>query len=391
MDTERLHYLITQLSGFRRLRDLRRSAFYAQCRGEIDSLLDEPRVVSSSRSAPASANHLRVAQWNIEKGRQLDRVINVLRSDPVLSASDILLINEVDHGMNRTGNLDVAGVIGEALGMNVVFGAAHIELTKGTGEELSLSGENRESRQGNAVLSRYPVMDANLVRLPTCFEPFEFHEKRYGTRNCVWAKLKIGDRALWAGCTHLEVRNTPACRARQMVHLLEKRPGEPSEPSVIGGDLNCNGFSRGTFLRTLRSTARVVARPPEVLRRELRHPEQTREPLFGAMRAAGFFWEGLNTDEATAAAPIGSLEDAAFLPSFVAECVRRRLEPHRGHLWFKLDWLFGRNVRSAHGCELTVGEKVPLPSCGVRAMELTGRERISDHAPIWADIRLEAP
>ena len=383
MDLQRRRYLISHLSRFQTVRELQRSQFFAQCRGEIEAMLGEAQVAHAGWTEPAERPFIRVAQWNIEKGRRLGRIIEALRSDPVLSAADILLLNEADRGMNRSGNVDVAGAVGDALRMHVVFGAAHIELTKGTGEERCVPGENGESLQGNAVLSRYPVVDAKVVSLPTCFEPFEFHEKRYGTRNCVWARLKVGQRFVWAGSTHLEVRNTPACRARQMAYLLETRPGGAADACILGGDLNCNGFPRGTFLRTLLSTARVVKGPPDAIRGQLRHPENGREPLFGAVRRAGFTWQGLNTSEATASSSIGNLEDAAFLPKPVVEWVRRRLESHEGYLWFKLDWLFGRNIRPADGAALSARS-------GVRSHDICGPNRISDHAPIWADFLLPA-
>ena len=37
-----------------------------------------------------------------------------------------------------------------------------------------LQGDNRESLQGNAILSRYPIVEAHNVPLPVTFEPYEF-------------------------------------------------------------------------------------------------------------------------------------------------------------------------------------------------------------------------
>jgi endonuclease/exonuclease/phosphatase family metal-dependent hydrolase len=289
--------------------------------------------------------------------------------------------------MNRSGNRHVAREIAGTLGMHMVFGPAHVELTKGTDEELSLEGENSESLQGNAVLSRYPVVEARVVCLPVCFEPYEFHEKRYGRRNCVWARLQIGRKMAWFGSAHLEVRNTPWCRAAQMKHVLANLPGKNEEAYLLGGDMNSNGFPRGTRMRVLRSVFRLLGHHPDRMKKTMLHPERGTEPLFGHVRAAGWFYAGLNSNESTAWAPIGGLEEADRLPRFVADAVRNRLKPYHGFLELKLDWLFGKNIRP-----LSAGEAVDLhtgissrdPGCVPTSV--SGAERISDHRPLFADI-----
>lgn len=352
-------------------------------------MLVTPRNFRSPDARPRLRSFLRVATWNIEKGKRLPRIMEVLRSDPILRVADVILLNEVDLGMARSGNLDIALTLARELGMHMAFGPAHLELTKGTDDDLAAPGENRESLQGNAILCRYPLSESRVVPLPACFEPFEFHEKRYGTRSCLWARADLGTKTIWLGAVHLEVRNTPACRASQMRHLLAHLPGGPGEPHILGGDFNTGGFARGTRWRTLRSVALLLARSPAFMQERMCHPERGPEPLFQLARGAGLEWEGLNTHDPTACTPVGTLEDSSLLPGPLARFARRRLAAYRGYLRFKLDWILGRGVSPARAGEVRdagSGEESLGP--GTRGVEDAGPGRISDHRPIFADIRL---
>ncbi len=381
--------LVVGLRSFKTLAELRRSPFFAERGAQIESILSTPEVHSRPTAAPRLCSFVRVVQWNLEKGKRWERVIELLKSEERLKWADVLLLNEADLGMLRSGNVHVASEVAAALEMNLAFGPAHIELTKGTEGEAILTGENRASLQGNAVLSRFPIIEAKIVRLPACFDPFEFHEKRYGGRNCVWAKLRVGAQSIWVGATHLEVRNTPRCRALQMKHLLMTRPGGREESCLVGGDLNTNGFARGTVWRTFRSIARLLLRDTNLVKEELRHPERRTEPLFRVMEQAGFEYERLNSFEATASAPIGGLEDAGLLPGFIVRPVRRRLERYGGYLTFKLDWLLGRQVHALRSGEMNdPASGVVSSDPGCVFVERTGAARLSDHNPIFADVRL---
>jgi endonuclease/exonuclease/phosphatase family metal-dependent hydrolase len=385
-------HLVDHLKQFSNLTALRQSTFFAEHRQEIEALLQYPEVHSCAAAVPLLHSFVRVVQWNIEKGKGYEAILEQLRSDDTLKWADILLINEADFGMNRSGNRHIARCLAEELRMNVAFGPAHIELTKGVGDELRLAGENRESLQGNAVLSRYPIAESTVVPLPDCFNHFEFHEKRYGRRCCIWTRLETPAGSLWAGSTHLEVRNTPRCRALQMDHIMKHLPASGDASCMLGGDLNTNGFARGTRCRTLGSFSQLVMRSATAMKERFRHPEWSREPLFRVARAHGFSWSEINSEEDTATAPIGELEDAGLLPDFLIKMLRKRLEPYQGQLCFKLDWLLARNVRGLHSGELQDRETgVSSRSPGCVPLPRDGPSRPSDHRPIYADICLPQP
>jgi endonuclease/exonuclease/phosphatase family metal-dependent hydrolase len=371
------------------IKDLRQSDFYRTFGEEIGRFLRTPQVVPFPGAIPRLNSFLRVVQWNIEKGKRFDAIVHQLQSSEVLRWADIIILNEADQGMNRSQNRHVARALAEKLEMNAVFAPAHFELTKGTEEELILEGDNRESLQGNAVLSRYPVLESRVVPLPVSFEPYEFQEKRFGWRNCLWVRLQLSQSALWVGSVHLELRNTPACRARQMRHILENLPGGRSESYLLGGDLNANTFQRGTAWRTVRSVARILLGSPATIKRQLLHPERRKEPLFSLLNRYGFNWECLNSNEETARAGIHSLEEAGSLPASILRVLHKRLEPYQGYLCFKLDWLIGKNVAALadeQKKDMQTNVTSRKPSC--LKGENAGPLRISDHLPIYADLDL---
>jgi len=385
---ERRQYLLDQLNRHETIAALRRSAFYSDCASEIESLLNTPELFHCKGARPHLSVFVRAVQWNLEKGRQYKAVVRQFETDEVMRWADIVLLNEADCGMNRSGNRHMARCLGEALGMNVAFAPACLEMTKGIGEEQMLAGENRESMQGNAVLSRFPILAARVIRLPQCFEPYEFHEKRYGGRNCLWASLQLGAGTLWVGSTHLEVRNTPGCRATQMKRLMAALPGDAAEAHLLGGDLNTNCLRRGTRRRALSTVVRLLFTDPGVMKQRFLAPQRS-EPLFRVAARARFSPQGLNSAQATTCAQIEGSEDAARVPAIFHDYMRRRAEPYRDGLYMKLDWFLGRGIIPLHAGEV-LDPASGVASCDPACVptQQTGPDRMSDHSPIFADFRL---
>ena len=382
-------YWLGSLRQFKTLEDLRRSAFFADCGKEIEAYLGTPQMMPFSGAIPRLKAFLRVVEWNIEKGKRSDGIARSLQDDEILKWADIAILNEADYGMNRSHNRHVARDLAESLGMHAVFAPAHFELTKGTDDELNLEGENRESLQGNAILSRHPIQEACIVALPAAFEPYEFEEKRFGRRNCLWARIQLQKSSIWVGSVHLELRNTPASRARQMRHIMEHLPGGRDSVYLLGGDLNANTFKRGAVLRTMQSVFRLLIASPSRIKKQLLHPEHGKEPLFKVLRHHGFVWEGFNTNEETARADIASLEEAGSLPLPLLQAIHRRLEPYEGHLCFKLDWLLAKNIRAlTDEQKQDIHASVSSSGPGCRKGENSGPQRLSDHLPIYADFDL---
>ncbi|MEZ4648169.1 MAG: endonuclease/exonuclease/phosphatase family protein [Candidatus Eisenbacteria bacterium] len=384
--------------------EFEQSAFFRRHGDQLLALLRTPTVRSDwpirdgSSGSPPSRRSLRVVQWNIEKGLQLDRIRTRLTGDPDLASADLYCLNEVDVGMARSGpNADVGAELARALGCHLVYVPSYLECTKGPGPDALVPGENERGFHGLAILSRHPVIAADVAELPHCWDYFDYPvEKRYGSRQVLSARIDWHGRKLLAATTHLEVRNVPACRARQLETALGaleagRRPAEPSEPSggcrdaagpylpvqkglpvILTGDFNTNTFRRGGLPNTLREFLRIVRTPPEVLDRQLREP-YAYEPLFDVLRRAGYDYRRHTDGSASAETLLGSAEDLEILPGPLRDYVSRTFGLGSRFIQMRLDWIVTSGWASA-GAPRTVTAEVAngLPA--------------SDHAIVWADL-----
>lgn len=409
------HELVDAALRCRTEASFRASAFFRAHGAALERLLLTPRVEPSAAGAdgegPAitgcapdvgsgalpGAAPLRVLAWNIEKGKELEGIIRRLREDPWMSRADLILLNEVDCGTARGGQADQARHLAAALGMHHAWLPTYIECTKGTGTDLDAQGENTLGLHGLAILSRWPIAAARAFALPSCHDYFDFHEKRFGGRRGLYALIAAGGRRVVAATTHLEVRNTPTCRARQFSAFLRgfeealdawARDGllnggapEIAVPgpsagipvaAVLGGDWNTNTFRRGTLARSAAEFLRLVSTPAETLAVQLVEPF-AREPLFALLAAAGFAVKPYNEAAPTVAQDLGSVEDLGAVPAFLARGIDRAFGLSGRVLRMRLDWIAVRGLQ-ARGRPATMSALGPDGS------------PLSDHAAIGIDL-----
>lgn len=250
---------------------------------------------------------LRVALWNIERGLNFELIRSALTDtnhfEPLqannqissarkalveaqlraLQDVDVLVLNEADFGMKRTEYRDVSRDLAAALQMNYAYGVEFVEVDPvfelGT-EQVHLPGPEEDRRlqgdlqvdkeryrglHGTAILSRYPIRNVRIFRLPKCYDWYGqeakqvakiekgkrwaadklFKERigrevRHGGRMALIADLAIPDLPTGAAtivATHLENRCAPSCRLRQMKALLALVK-QDKNPVVMAGDLN---------------------------------------------------------------------------------------------------------------------------------------------------------
>ena len=286
----------------------------------LDTLLTTPFIDNSATAAGANPHRpevrkvgavLRVGFWNIERGLNFDLIRaavtntedfeRLAASEGRLSDSrkaliesqlrdlqdaDVLVLNEVDRGMKRTEYRDVARELAAALHMNYAYGVEFVEVDPifalGT-EQVHLENAEQDARlqqdllvdraryrglHGTAILSRYPIRDARILRLPICYDWYGkeakeaaklekgrrwaarrlFNERierevRHGGRMALIVNLAVADSPTGEVTivgTHLENKCTPGCRRNQMKTLLANLR-EDDNPLVIAGDLNTTG------------------------------------------------------------------------------------------------------------------------------------------------------
>ena len=387
---------MAELSRFTTFEELRQSRLYQQHQARIRGLLNQPRVYRCENVRPRLRAFLRVVEWNIERGSRLNGIIETLDRHPVIGFADLMLINELDEGMARSGNLNIAAELSRALSAHAIFGVEYLELTKGAGEELALEGENTTALHGNAILTRHVFSKVDVIRLPRCENNFESKERRIGGRIGIIADLELVGSSIVIGNTHLDVVNTPRCRAKQMRAMLEamnarlntKAGTHAAIAAIMGGDLNTHTFARGTRLRAMKNTATILGSNRDSLTRRLMSPE-TREPAIREFARLGYETARFNDRSATSRTIVSNLDDSSRLPGPMKWWVSRRIGPEGLLLEFRLDWLAARGIPALAEGEV-IDEQTGVASIDPQTFHDLKQDgaQLSDHDPIVVDVAI---
>ena len=390
------------LRALRTRQELHQSALYAQIRPELDRILNgiergEPDPATQRPPRPGAP--LRVVAWNIQRGSRLDALRQALREDPVLSGADVLLLSEVDLGMGRSGNRNVARELAEALGMYYAFGVSYLAL----GDDFYENPDRAPSTlalAGAAILSRHPLGRVENVDLPELRDKFSSkREKRLGKKRALLAEIRVpagdgaGDiRPLVCATCHLDSNASPRQRAAQLDALLTRasqlaaevgsEDGVPQTPGIlVGGDFNSTTYDASGKLALARDLLhKFFLTGFDQTVAGYMWPERTYErPVFETLARHGFVTTGLNDmARGTYAYDVQSPFAVAKLNEKVGSLLTRLLQymlrKWNGVVPARLDWFAGKGVR---GTAATVVEA--RSADGVPA---------SDHAAIVTDVAL---
>jgi len=165
---------------------------------------------------------LRVLSYNIHRAIGVDRLFRPERIAEILAHhdADVVLLQEVDVGVPRSRELNLAEVLAERLGY------AH--------HAVGLNVKLRKGMYGNATLSRFPIVRERNIDLT-----IEDRKKR----GCLFTELVLpgenGDQSLHVFNLHLGLsfKERP-----QQVGILVRTPEfvelDLSSPCLVAGDFN---------------------------------------------------------------------------------------------------------------------------------------------------------
>jgi endonuclease/exonuclease/phosphatase family metal-dependent hydrolase len=491
-----------QLLSFDELVTLARTAKPEGALGaRLDTLLNTPIVQNEMINGDSKPHRpdvnglgavLRVGLWNIERGLNFELVraaladrnefLRLAGTQPgpglrqkemvesqlaALHDVDVLILNEADWGMKRTEYRDVTRELATALHMNYAYGAEFVEVDPvfdlGT-EQVDLPDTQQDQRlqddlrvdrdryhglHGTAILSRYPIENARIFRLPVCYDWYAneykaisklelgkrwsaqklFRERverelRHGGRMALIADISVPDLPTGRAtvvAAHLENKCPPACRRSQMQALKEN-----PNPLILAGDLNTTSSDNTpTSIRN-----EIMSRVTDY-KFWIGQAISYFHPL-GAFKYALFplrYFHGYN-DPSAFHLPIlwdnrerplfGTLEKFRFSDTHALDFrgERKRTAPPRertladsnGRTWkgfsstyafnrdfggwvgrFKLDWIF---VKPFIDDPRRAGQSYRFaPSFPVTMRELNEAvaDRVSDHAPMTVDLPLTEP
>jgi endonuclease/exonuclease/phosphatase family metal-dependent hydrolase len=174
-------------------------------------------ALQQASAVPAQARPaIVVLTYNIHH-EDVDQLAEVIGD----SGAEVVALQEVDAHRSRSGCVDQAQELADALGMVAVFGANY-ESPPECGRSSSAP-----AGYGDALLSRYHVLEWRHTPLP---------DGGGERRGLLEAVLDVGGRRVRVGSTHLEYRSASERRA-QAEAVAGRLRGSP-EPVVVMGDLN---------------------------------------------------------------------------------------------------------------------------------------------------------
>ncbi|MDR1851806.1 MAG: endonuclease/exonuclease/phosphatase family protein [Propionibacteriaceae bacterium] len=317
----------------------------------------EPQI-HNIQTPIASTKKLKAAVFNMEQGHYSSLVSAYFKFAPHLKDVDVILANEIDCGMARTGNRNVADEIARALGMNYVFANEFLS-------RKAYSEGNETGLHGNAVFSRYPIKRATVVELDVEYDWFHWEsDPRLGLRNAVLAEIEVDGHIIGLVSVHLENRTSPEGRRRQLATVFDAvdQYFGASTPILLGGDLNTNGFTaRGGVGPELRWLA---DNPGEQWAWMGSVPEH--EPIFELAASRGYDYAGCNV---------------------MNKPTRRNVIKDGSIVLLNLDWFFSRGLECSHPLRVeSIFRSKVLVEPDADYSGLTGQE-MSDHDVILVEAK----
>jgi endonuclease/exonuclease/phosphatase family metal-dependent hydrolase len=467
----------------------------AELQAKLDRILNEPFINNEATYEGAKPNApfvnelgpvLRIAEWNINRTPRESQVKDALADKAAflakvheshdstklqritdqlnrLQASDVVVLDEIDNGVPRSNYDNTPLELAKALRMNYAFAVEFVELDSiyaaynkdgktqapsRDDQKFGVDPERDRGLEGTALLSRYPIRDARIIRLPAEYDWYHDEIKpptlaqkiqgwyaivvrqraqrqvRRGSRVALIVELEVPQSptgAVTIVCPHLENYTSARGRRAQIEYLLP-RIADISGPVVVTGDFNTTGrdahpragddgfFDSVTSFRLWLPPLMFFFNPfPGVLFpwnfvKNANDPTAANVPVLapngertlfndlhefrfadgGTFEWDGQSWQSYRRRRGTLA---GSNERArkGFAPTFSVG----RSFGLAGR--YKIDWFF---VKTPHPASVAANEEFQLaPFYGRTYPEINMAfgKRISDHAPSSLDLPLMEP
>lgn len=165
---------------------------------------------------------LKIVSYNIRyrAGDDLKRLVGLLRDDPEIGGAHVIGLQEVDRNRKRTGNVNTALQLAEALGMRYAWAAPPD------------TDKDGEEETGVAILSPFPMTDVTRVLLT--------HEGPDGRRRvAVGATLHFGATPVRVYSVHAETRMPLEKKVQHWGAVLDDLRLHPKVAgAVVLGDFN---------------------------------------------------------------------------------------------------------------------------------------------------------
>ena len=177
-------------------------------------------------TSPVTARPVRVMVYNIHAGKDAGGVDNLERVAALVAESnaDVVLLQEVDRGTQRSGGVDQVAELRRLTGYHGAFGRT-----------LDYQG----GQYGIAILSRWPIISDTMIQLPVV-PPQERAGGSYEPRGALHVRIDTPGEPgpLDVVNTHLDPSGDPHYRRLEIVGVLRAVAEIGGTLTFLGGDLN---------------------------------------------------------------------------------------------------------------------------------------------------------
>ena len=381
-----IHAHYAALRAIRTRQALERSVLWAEIGAEVMRVLEGvergdlaplPIPPPATVAAPRG-RRLRAVAWNVQRGARLDDLRRAVVAPP-FSSADVVLLSEVDVGLGRSGNRNVARELAEALGMSYAFGVSYLALTDDFGDDAG-GVENTLALSGAAILSRFPIGRVENVDLPAIRDKFHSSEKRLGKKRALLAEITLPDGPLAVAACHLDSNASPAQRASQLGGILDSVDRSGVARALVGGDFNTSTYDLSSTLALARDLLHklVITGFRATVDNYLTPWKRYEQPVFDLLRARDFTVEGFN-DRASGTYfydltdPYVLDRSQRLVGRLLTRLLVRLLRPWNGCVPARLDWFAGRNV-------------TPVAATVERPRAAADGRPLSDHSAVIVDV-----
>jgi endonuclease/exonuclease/phosphatase family metal-dependent hydrolase len=186
----------------------------ASCQTQRNYLADGPRYTGGPPphvGAPSFSGTMRVVSFNVEFSLQIDSALKVLSTEPELRTADVILLQEMDGPSTR--------YIAREMGMWYVYYPATRHFV-------------HQRDFGNAVLSRWPIIDDDKLLLP-------HHARVWRTaRTATAATIRVDTINIRVYSAHLGTyANITNDQRREQLRRILADAAEHRRV-ILGGDMN---------------------------------------------------------------------------------------------------------------------------------------------------------
>ena len=256
-------------------------------KAKLEKHLSMVHIVNRNTEYKLDKPYLRVADWNIHKGYNLEEIKEILTNPSTyekknianvrpkdrkrfkeelytFSTADIICLSEVDIGMPRTKYKNIVSELSNILNSDYAYATEYIEVGP-LFLKQNVDVTKYKGLHGNVIISKFPIISAKVIRMPEQYDwyrsevakkqpPLErfrkfgalsiFSERimpnevRHGSRNAIIADIKLpNDQLITVALTHLEDRAYPDQRLKQFKYLLQNIK-DRKNPVILTGDFN---------------------------------------------------------------------------------------------------------------------------------------------------------